>query len=48
MPVTDLLQRYALGILIVLAVLVLFIPILLVSIRRESRARVQAIAVAAS
>ena len=45
MPVTDLLQRYALGILIVLAVLVLFIPILLVSIRRESRARVQAIAV---
>ena len=44
MPVTDLLHRYALGLLVLLGVLAIFIPILLISIQRESRARVQAIA----
>lgn len=44
MPVSDLLQRYALGMLVMMAVLAIFIPILLISIQRESRARVQAIA----
>lgn len=44
MPVTDLLHRYAIGLLVLLGVLAIFIPILLISIQRESRARVQAIA----
>ncbi|XOQ25945.1 MAG: HATPase-c domain-containing protein [Mitsuokella multacida] len=44
MPVSGLLQRYALGIGILLAVLAFLIPILLVSIRRESQARARAIA----
>lgn len=44
MPVSSLLQRYYLGIGIVAGVLLLMIPILLVSVRRESRARARAIA----
>lgn len=44
MPVSGLLQRYVLGIGILFGVLLIFMPILLISIRRESRARVQAVA----
>lgn len=44
MPVSSLLQRYYLGIGIVASVLFLMIPILLISVRRESRARARAIA----
>ena len=44
MPVTTLLQRYYLGIGVVVGVLLLMLPILYVSVRRESRARARAIA----
>lgn len=44
MPVSGLLQRYALGISILFAVLAFLIPILLISIRRESQARAKAVA----
>lgn len=44
MPVSSLLQRYYLGIGIVAGVLLLMIPLLLISVRRESRARARVIA----
>ena len=42
-PVTDLLLRYALGAGILLGLVLIMVPIILVSVRRESRARSQAV-----
>ena len=41
MPVSDLLGRYLLGLAILAGVLLVLVPVLLVSVRRESRARIR-------